>query len=207
MKLAILGATSKIAKELILSFNKDSDKYILFLFSRDIDGVDEWILNNKIKQEKNISKAYKDFDKESYDVILNFVGVGNPLRLKKMGHEILDISHKFDQIAINYLKKNKLTKYLFISSGAVYGTHNFEQNVKEFSMASININSSDPQEYYSMSKLYAELLHRSMNESFIVDIRIFNYISQNIDLNSGFLISDAITVSYTHLTLPTILLV
>jgi dTDP-4-dehydrorhamnose reductase len=75
MKIAILGATSQIAKDLIQSF---SDEHELYLFSRKVGDVNLWMLENYLT--KFTSQAYSEFKNlRDIDVILNFVGAGSPV--------------------------------------------------------------------------------------------------------------------------------
>ena len=89
MKIAILGATSQIAKDLIFSFNANTD-YELTLFSR-----------NKKKLQKDLSgisshhrmEAYENFGPQNrYDVIINFIGIGSPLKAREMGCSVLEVT-------------------------------------------------------------------------------------------------------------------
>ena len=131
MKIAILGSSSKIARDLIQNFNKNYKKNILFLFARELPIVEEWILERGFNKSSNIVQSYNKFNEMEYDVIFNFVGIGDPRKLKELGSKILEISHYYDQLATNYLLKYPKTKYIFISSGAVYGSDNFNNNVTE----------------------------------------------------------------------------
>ena len=193
MNIAILGATSNIAKDLIFSFVKKNTEFNISLFSRDNSKVKAWVENKKIRNNISLIGLYSDFsNKDKYDVILNFVGIGDPAKAIEMGSSILDITHIFDTMAIEYLNKNPSTMYFFLSSGAVYGHENFSVNVNEFTEARFTINNLKPQDCYSIAKLHAECRHRSLSDKSIVDIRVFNYINSSIDINSRFLIADAL---------------
>ena len=54
------------------------------------------------------------------------------------------------------------------------------------------MNSKKPEDAYAISKINAEKLHRSLSHLNIVDIRVFSYLSDEIDINSKFFIADAI---------------
>lgn len=193
MNIAILGATSNIAKDLIFSFVKNNPKFNISLFSRDNSKVKAWLANKKISNNISSIGLYTDFsNKEKYDVILNFVGIGDPAKAIEMGSSILDITLIFDTMAIEYLNKNPSTKYLFLSSGAAYGSENFSVNVNDQSEARFKINNLKPQDWYSIAKLHAECRHRSLSDKSIIDIRVFNYINSSLDLSSRFLITDAL---------------
>ena len=185
MRVAILGATSQIAKDLIIPLSK---RLNLTLFCRNTGVVEKWLYSINLSSEIHV-KTYRSFNNhEKYDVIINFVGIGDPAKTKIIGNDIFNITEKYDDIALNYIKTNKSTKYIFISSGSVYGG-NYCEPVNENSCSKINVNNITSTEWYAIAKLYAEAKHRSLYDLNIVDIRIFNYFSYTVDLSSEFLIS------------------
>jgi len=180
MNIAILGATSQIAQDLILSFSENTN-YKLSLFGR----------NTSSDGQRQI-QLYSDFNKnQNYDVIINFVGVGDPVKAQKMGSDIFKITEKYDNLALDYLKQNSKTKYIFLSSGAVYGG-NYQKPVDKDTVATIDINNLKPTDWYTLAKLYAEAKHRSLSNLSIVDVRVFNYFSHTQDMNARFLITDIV---------------
>lgn len=188
MRIAILGATSEIAKDLILSFSKSSTNELI-LFGRDSVVIEAWCKKVGIKDNFQCLD-YQKFDTSViYDAIINFVGSGNPAKTLAMGSTIFDINQKFDDIVLAYLKKYPYCRYLYMSSGAAYGS-NFENPVNEKTKSLIDINDFQSRDYYSFSKLYSECRHRLLEDFLIVDIRIFNYFSSTQDLDSCFLIAD-----------------
>ncbi len=74
--IAVLGATSHIAKGLIYNFNKKSQEYDLTLFARNIEKTEEFC--NKEKINPSNIKEFNSFDDGIYDVIINCVGEGKP---------------------------------------------------------------------------------------------------------------------------------
>jgi nucleoside-diphosphate-sugar epimerase len=188
MRLAILGATSQIAKDLVLSFAANTD-HELRLFARRPGAVKEWMSSNGLGQKMSTS-SFVDFGlEEPFDAILNFVGVGNPAQAVAMGATIFDTTLKYDEMALNYLSRHPNCRYLFLSSGAAYGS-NFEQPVDGSSRATISINHLQPQDWYAVAKLHAECRHRSLPNLPIVDIRVFNYFSHTQDMTARFFITD-----------------
>ena len=168
--IAILGATSQIARDFAARFQ---DRAELHLFGRNA-----------------ASRPYSQFGQDKYAAVINFVGVGDPIRARDMGADIFSVTREFDLLALNYLSRHQDTRYIFLSSGAVYG-QNFVQGVSEASVAHVPINALQPQDYYAEAKRYAETLHRSRPEN-IFDIRVFNYISRTANLSARFLIADMI---------------
>ncbi len=190
MKIAILGATSQIAKDLIKIFLIKTE-YDCTLFVRNPADISLWL-----EQQKQVNSytvlEYEYFNvKEYYDVIINFVGAGDPVKIKEMGSAIFDITYQFDNMVLEYLKLNPFSKYIFLSSGAVYG-NSFEQPVTKDTKASININDFESTGWYGVAKLYAEAKHRALSNLSIVDIRVFNYFSHTQNFSARFFLMDMI---------------
>lgn len=189
MRIAILGATSQIARDLVVSFSMLEDKR-LHLFARRPDEVVKWLNQTDLTGRYPVGE-FADFPKCQFDAVINFVGVGNPARAVAMGNAIFDVTLRFDEMVLDYLKQNPKCRYLFLSSGAVYGS-NFNQPVSLASSAVMAINNPAPHEWYGVAKLHAEYRHRANPELPIVDIRVFNYFSRTQDISARFLISDMV---------------
>jgi len=187
MRIAILGATSQIAKDLITSF-KEKDDHELILFARNIKVLKE--VNSYTDPNTKIHiQNLKEFNKETYfDVIINFIGVGDPAKLKDIGISILETTDSFDEMVISYLHKNPTCKYVFLSSGAVFGS-NFSNPVNKDTKSSLDIKNLAPSDWYGAAKYISELKHRDLTELSIVDIRVFNYISHTMNVNNKFFIT------------------
>ena len=106
-----------------------------------------------------------------------------------MGASIFDVTLKYDEITLNYVRQYPQCRYLFLSSGAAYGL-SFDTPVDENTKAVVAINNLQPQEWYAVAKLHAECRHRSHPELPIIDIRVFNYFSRTQDISARFLITD-----------------
>lgn len=190
MKIAIFGATSQIAKDLIISFSNEKN-INFYLFARRPEEVVLWLDKAHLSLNRYIVKDFNGFGDENFDVLINFVGIGSPEQRFTMGASIFDVTDYFDRLALNYLKIHSDCKYIFLSSGAVYGS-NFESPVDENSVSTINLNNLTSNDWYGIAKLHAEIGHRSLNKYNIVDIRIFNYFSRTSNLKSNFFITDII---------------
>lgn len=190
MQIAILGASSHISKGLIKLFVKNDNN--LKLFVRDKSAFHDWLIFQDIK--KNVETYhFDDFNNDmQIDLIINCIGVGDPQKLVNMGSSILEITKIYDDLAIDFLEKNSNTKYIFFSSGAVYGNI-FSSPANEHSAAIIDLNFHSSSDYYALAKLYSEARHRSLEHLDIVDIRVFNYISSELNIHDGFFISQAIS--------------
>lgn len=190
MRLAILGATSQISKDLVYSFFKNND-YHITLFARRPQAVNDWLTSIGLHSKYRV-KHFDDFSKDlEFDAIINFVGVGNPAQVSVMGSSILDITYGYDSMALEYLERHPNCRYIFLSSGAAYGS-SFKEPANESSYAVIPINNIQPQDWYGVAKLHAECRHRALPQFHIVDLRVFNYFSHTQDMSARFLITDIV---------------
>jgi len=201
MRIAILGATSQIAKDMILALATDPANELI-MFARRVDAVVHW---QRAVGLKSTHKAYEfsEFNAHQiFDAIINFVGSGNPALTASMGASIFEVTHNFDQLALDYVNRCPDCRYIFMSSGAAYCS-SFEYPVDENTKATIPINDIQPTDWYGVAKLYAECRHRAMQDRVIFDIRIFNYFSHTSDLSSRFLIADILRAIQKKIVLKT----
>lgn len=188
MRIAILGGTSQIAKDLVLLLAA-RDQHDIALFARRPETVQLWLASVGLSA-RHTALQYAAFSAaEPFDAVMNFVGMGNPAGIAAMGASIFDVTEKFDSMALSYLRQRPQCRYLFLSSGAAYGS-SFEKPVTEDTPATFAINNLQPQDWYAAAKLSAELRHRSLPHLPIVDIRVFSYFSRTQDLAARFLITD-----------------
>lgn len=187
MRIAILGATSQIARDLILSLAAAGEGH-LYLYARRPDDVKKWLESVGLSGRYPVDDFY-GFGKQAFDAVINFVGVGNPAQAVAMGNSIFDITLRFDELVLDYMQSYPTCRYLFLSSGAAYGS-SFDAPATRDTPAVVAINNLFPQEWYGVAKLHAECRHRSHPDLPIIDIRIFNYFSHTQDISARFLITD-----------------
>ena len=201
MRIAIFGATSQIAKDLVLSFILKS-RHELVLYARRPDVVHKWLCDVG-QQDRLPANSFDAFNAlEKFDAIINFVGIGDPARAVAAGADIFEATVQYDNLAINYQKKHTECRYIFLSSGAVYGT-TFEEPVDTKTIACFDINDLQPTDWYAVAKLHAECRHRSLPQLPIFDIRIFNYFSNTQDMSARFFMTDILRAIATNTTLQT----
>ncbi len=188
MRIAILGATSQIAKDLVLSFSVQSS-HELVLYARRPEVVAQWLASVGLAGRCAVADFAAFSADAHFDAILNFVGVGNPAQAAAMGASIFDVTLKYDEMALDYVRQHPGCRYIFLSSGAAYGA-NFDEPVNEKTKAIIALNNLQSQDWYAVAKLHAECRHRSLAPLPIVDIRVFNYFSCTQDMEARFLITD-----------------
>ncbi len=185
-RIAILGASSHLARDLILSFahRPTAD---LVLFARQPEALAAWAAGEGIGGRFPVLE-YAAFATMSCDAILNFVGAGDPARLARMGSDILDVTWKFDELALAHLRRQPSCRYLFLSSGAVYGGA-FTGPADAATPACLAVN-APPYDHYAFAKLYAECRHRAMAAHAIIDLRVFSYFSATLDPAARFFVAD-----------------
>lgn len=184
-RIAILGASSQIAKDLILSLAAAGQTELL-LYVRDTAAAQRWLAAHRLDFPV---AAYADYGREAHDAVLNFVGVGDPQRAAQMGGAIFGVTQEFDDLALRELQRHPQRRYIFLSSGAAYGS-GFEQPAGPGTPAVVPLNALKPQDYYAVAKLHAECKHRALPELAITDLRVFNYFSRTQDLGARFFITD-----------------
>ncbi|MBC3917989.1 NAD(P)-dependent oxidoreductase [Undibacterium sp. CY18W] len=201
MRIALLGATSQIARDLLLSLNAQEELEIL-LYARRPEYLASWLNDHDMQGRYQIAGFSAFSIEEEFDAIINFVGVGNPVQTTALGIAIIELTRAFDELVLDYLSHYPRCRYLFLSSGAVYGT-GFDKPVDEQTRAEVPLNQIQPQDWYALAKLQAECRHRSLSTMAIVDIRVFNYFSNRQDMTTGFLMGDIVRAIQNNTVLHT----
>lgn len=192
MNIAILGATSEIAQDLLREWARQSNGLSINLFARNMDKVNAFLDETKPNFNVEVHKI-SDFDEIGkdviYDGIINFVGVGDPSKAKEMSSSIQEITFHYDDLVVKYLEGNPLCKYIFLSSGAAYGS-DFTQPANINKYATFQANVVLDSEKYSLAKFVTEVKHRLLAHLQIVDVRVFNYFSRYQNMESRYFITD-----------------
>ena len=200
MRIAILGATSQIAKGLILSLAADKAVNV-YLFARRPEAITAWLAEVQLGGRYQVAN-FSEFGRQEFDAVINFVGVGDPAQAAAMGNSLFHITLQYDEMVLDYLRDHPDCRYLFLSSGAVYGSV-FNKPVDRNTRAVVAINDMSLQEWYGVSKLHAEYRHRAHPEFAIVDIRVFNYFSRTQNISARFLITDMLRAIRDKMVLRT----
>lgn len=189
MRIAILGATSQIARDFVCKAGLNTE-WEFGLFSRQSNPVVEWLAGHPQANPPFVGD-FSDFEKTTtiYDLIVNFIGSGNPAQTQRIGAAIMDVTYHFDSLAIQYLKRHPSSRYISFSSGAVYGGE-FMSPADDQTCSTVPINHLGAKDWYGIAKMYAEVRHRALSDLPIVDLRVFNYFSYSADIEARFLITD-----------------
>ena len=198
--IAIVGASSQIAKDLIRSFAA-AGRSALLLYVRNLDTTKAWVADQNLEAVCTVH-GYEAYGELSHEVVINFVGVGDPQRAAEMGASILEITASFDDMVLTELARNPDRRYLFISSGAAYGNA-FAEPVTASTQAVVAINNIQPKDFYATAKLYAEVRHRARPNLAIIDLRVFNMFSNTQTIESRFFITDIVRAIRDQRTLQT----
>ena len=203
MHIAILGATSQIARDFVGNAAA-TGHHVFTLCARRPDAVKRWAQQEGLDPNTIIEiLGFESFGRGgSYDAVINFVGVGDPAAAQLMGASILDITLEFDSLALQYVKAHPSTRYLFLSSGAAYGS-DFQEPATDQTRATFDINHLQAQDWYGAAKFHAECRHRALADLPIIDLRVFSYFSRAQDLSSRFLISDMLRAIRSNTVMST----
>lgn len=188
MKVAIFGANSEIARDLILS-NRVNGAHEFVLCTHRPQLLEDWLRTNEVDHLCRVVSYANVGAIVDLDGIINFVGAGNPAQLLEMGKSIYDITIQHDKWAIDYIKARPACRYIFISSGAVYGT-DFTHPASNDTKAELPLNQIHAKDWYAASKIQCELSHRALETLPIIDLRVFNYFSQTQNIAARYLITD-----------------
>lgn len=147
------------------------------IFIRSESRKTDFLLFENSIQGKTHLREYKQFqDLDTYNVIINCIGVGNPGDLLRNPFSVFQITEQYDNIILRYIQNNPDSIYINLSSGAAYGS-NFEKPATNTKLLNLNINNLSLKDYYGISKLNTEAKHRSLEKFKIVDLRIFGFLA------------------------------
>jgi|SRR3989344_4295661 len=187
--IAILGASGHIGKNLAAYFAADG-QHELFLVSRTPEQLA--IGGAPISASCAVhTLTYAEFPQQTYDVVINCVGISDPGQIALAGASIFRLTEDYDNLVLDYLARHSGALYVFVSSGAVYG-RDFSRPVDDQTLVSIGLGDIRPSDYYGLAKLNAEVKHRALAQYNIVDLRIFGFFSRYADLSAKFFLSDII---------------
>ena len=185
MKVAIFGSTSNIAADVINHFS--SINIEMDLYSRNENPTNQLILKTDRKRVNYLH--YSAFNSTiNYDVIINFIGMGCPNKIKKAADQLVFTANYYDTMILDYLSVNSSCKYIFISSGVVYG-EDFLEPISENGKATGDDLLSLGLSSYAISKISCEKRHRCLKNLAIVDLRVFSYFNSKYDPKSQFFMS------------------
>lgn len=185
--IAILGATSHIAKGLIAGYAASGDVE-LTLYARNTEAVKDFLASQSGFSAR-IESDFETLPGAGHDIIVNCI----LSRETPHGYlsDIFATGEYFDNLLIRSLERNPGSLGVSLSSGAVFGG-DFSSPVSAESMARLDINNITSRNFYQAVKLYSEAKHRALSHLNIVDTRIYAYFSRFIDPSTQFLMTDTV---------------
>jgi nucleoside-diphosphate-sugar epimerase len=193
-RIAILGATSHLAKGLLSELSGRAG-YDLSLFARVPEKVSGFLEHIKFRGSWK-ALPLDAFAASTYDAIINSIGVSDPQALAA-GADLFFVTEQWDTRVLRHLDANPSTRYIYLSSGAVYAP-SFESPSAEDTRAILPVNHLDRRHFYQISKLHAEAKHRALAPLGIYDVRVFAYFSRYQDLGRRFFVSELVRALREH---------
>jgi len=187
-KIAILGATGEIGRSLAPLVAGDK-QHSLILYARRSEDLLKDLGGSSAN--RTAVRSLDDFGTESVDQIINCVGAADPREVRRLGRQLMRVTETFDNRVLDYLEAESGAQYVFLSSGAVYGLKQ-PGPASSVTPATFPINEIDASSCYGVAKLNAETKHRAAKERCIVDLRLFGFVSQNLNPNGDYLLSQAV---------------
>ncbi len=192
-KIFLIGGTGFFGRWLLEKFIYFNDifnlKARLFVLSRN---PEKFLSNNpQFKKRKDMVFVKGDvrnfeFLKEKFHYIIHAALPASYTQIRPI--ELLDIGINGTKRVLEFAKYCEAEKFLFISSGVVYGKQLSEiKKLSENSFGSLEINPENPKIYYAEAKRVGELLcYEAMKEwgLNIVIARCFSFIGPYMELNS-----------------------
>ncbi len=194
MRIAILGASSQIGRDLVCEVHQNWPEASLNLYARSYETVNAWLLSQKM-QNIGQCEPLALFGKHKVDGVINLIGRGDPRQTQALGETIIDISDQYDKQVIAYLEHDPDCRYIFFSSGAVYAG-GFEQPVHLDSVVLTEQDCRQSKSWYALAKIRAESRHRAKSELCIFDVRLFSYFSASQDTDASYLMSEVMNSLY-----------
>jgi nucleoside-diphosphate-sugar epimerase len=174
IQLGILGGNSQISRSLVPLLAGD---YAITLYSRAPAKLEPFLVDHPRVENCHLH----EFGRQPLDLIINSIGCGDPAVLRETGSEVVDVTRYYDDLILRHLGSQTLG-YIYLSSVAVYGP------TTKFPVDPQAPAENSPGFYYGAAKQQAEHRHKSHGGP-IVDLRIFGYVSDQLDLASGFLVA------------------
>lgn len=193
LSVLVFGASSQIARDTIDNnwLNEIACDRIV-LFGRSVPQLESYY-EHLIDSRRQVKCAtYNDWFNYSNifqpAIALNFVGRGSPKSVSALDKEFLLQTDRLDRLLIDWAEQSSERKYIYFSSGAVYGSLIGQQGVTFADLVS----AIDTSDIYRKSKLNAEDNH-SRSKAKIIDLRIFCYCPKQWSAKSDFFVDQLIS--------------
>lgn len=186
MRIAFLGAGSHVARALARYWASAADIEIIS-YTRTPDILRVWAAQQVLPLDRFQFRATSDFPEMEMDAVINFIGAGDPRLVRRLGAAMLPLTQEWDRRALDWLRGQSNSRYIFLSSGAATG-----ETFVVPRAAGAPVKVCEPTEFYGAAKADAERLHRASGDLPIVDLRLFSFFSTDIPVDATYLMSDVV---------------
>jgi nucleoside-diphosphate-sugar epimerase len=181
-RIAILGATGHIGRALTDTYARRDNVHLELFSRRPYETAAAYA-----GQSRMTHRDLRGLNLSNVDIVINAIGIGDPARVPEGGRDIYKLTMQIEDAIDQALTGNSRCLTVFVSSGAVYGA--LVENARAGTPATHPIDSPRPADWYGLSKLAAELRHRAQGGRRIVDIRIFGFLSPQLNLKAAYFMS------------------
>jgi nucleoside-diphosphate-sugar epimerase len=182
MRVAILGAGSYVSRAILPGLLRSTDWEAL-LHTRAPEPLTRWAVGRGLPRDRISVLSSNEFGSRAFDVVVNFVGAGDPRLVNEMGEDILAVTAEWDRRALQVLRQRPSTGYIFASSGVATG--------EDFTLPrepGAPLKAPPPDDYYARAKAEAEARHREHRDLSIVDLRLYSFYSAEMGARLGYLV-------------------
>jgi nucleoside-diphosphate-sugar epimerase len=182
MRVAILGAGSYVSRAILPGLLRSTD-WEAVLHTRAPEPLTRWAVGRGLPRERISVLSSNEFGSRAFDVVVNFVGAGDPRLVNEMGEDILAVTAEWDLRALQVLRQRPSTGYIFASSGVATG--------EDFMLPrepAAPLKAPAPDDYYARAKAEAEARHREHGDLSIVDLRLYSFYSADMGARLGYLV-------------------
>jgi len=182
MRVAILGAGSYVSRAILPGLLRSTD-WEAILHTRAPEPLTRWAVGRGLPRERISVLSSNEFGSRAFDVVVNFVGAGDPRLVNEMGKDILAVTTEWDLRALEVLRQRPSTRYIFASSGVATG--------EDFALPrepGAPLKAPAPGDHYARAKAEAEARHREHGDLSIVDLRLYGFYSAEMGARLGYLV-------------------
>jgi UDP-glucuronate decarboxylase len=180
---------SQICKALLLLNDKYNLKIkITCVYRSEINlkkGLKKWLQHPNLLIENYDISDKKSFKQLDYNFIIHSASIANPIAYKNNEEKIIKSNIDGTINILNNLNSDIVEKYMYISSGEIYGNLNIS-NIEESSFGAINPRNS--RSIYPLSKKLSEtytILKSELNNLNFNIVRPFHIYGPGMNLNDG----------------------
>jgi len=180
MKILLTGASGFIGKNIISHLFKKKKLSVIIIS----DNEDHpFFLNLKKKlNQKLLILTKKNFFKKKYEIDYVFF-LSSPSN-NTFSNKVFDENYKFLKRVLDYLSDQKISKFVFLSSGGVYGTNKKKKLLHEM------FKPKNKKSLYAQHKIKCEELLNDYHNQYLINIcilRVFSVFGPNMDFDKYFI--------------------